>query len=60
MDLNYHSGQNEVFFVETEARVLDLWPDETFGPKLPKTTTIHKIFETNSSFHEKQRTTAKV
>ena len=28
--------------------------------KKPSTTTIHKIFETNSSFHVKQRSTGKV
>ena len=35
-DLTYASGQNETCFVKIEARVLGLWLDETFGPKLPK------------------------
>ena len=34
--LTYASGQNETCFVKIEARVLGLWLDETFGPKLPK------------------------
>ena len=36
LDLTNDSGQNEVFSVKIEARVLDLFLDETFGSKLSK------------------------
>ena len=35
-DLTYGSGEYEACFVKIEARVLGLWLEEAFGPKLPK------------------------
>ena len=36
LNLAYDSAQNEIFFVKIKIRVLNLWLDETFGPKLQK------------------------
>ena len=35
LDSSYDSGKDEVLFVKIEAKVLDLWLDKSFGPKLP-------------------------
>ena len=36
LNLAYDSAQNEIFFVKIKIRVLNLWLDETFGPKMQK------------------------